>query len=233
MAGKKIGPYEVIEIGDGAWRIEEDFVRFFLVTGTQSALLVDSGIGGGDVGQVIAELTDLPVKAVVTHADFDHIAGGKKFEKTYLHPSEYESFLRQVPDAQVEALWEGDVIDLGGRSFEVILLPGHTPGSIALLDRDSGVLISGDVFSTVPVYLFGKSRSLPAYIASLEKLEAVYGGAFSELWPSHGSFPLGIDQTARQKAAALRLLAGELEGVPAPDGMPAGTYEYEGASFYY
>lgn len=32
-------------------------------------------------------------------------------------------------------LWEGTVIDLGFWKFEVILTPGHTPGSIMLLDR--------------------------------------------------------------------------------------------------
>jgi len=40
-------------------------------------------------------------------------------------------------------LEEGDRIDLGDRCFEVLHLPGHSPGSIGLLDTD-GVLISGD-----------------------------------------------------------------------------------------
>jgi glyoxylase-like metal-dependent hydrolase (beta-lactamase superfamily II) len=40
---------------------------------------------------------------------------------------------------------EGDVIDLGDRSFTVLHLPGHTPGSLNLLDTDAGVLLSGDV----------------------------------------------------------------------------------------
>jgi glyoxylase-like metal-dependent hydrolase (beta-lactamase superfamily II) len=40
---------------------------------------------------------------------------------------------------------EGDVIDLGDRSFTVLHLPGHTPGSLNVLDVDAGVLLSGDV----------------------------------------------------------------------------------------
>lgn len=39
---------------------------------------------------------------------------------------------------------EGDVIDLGDRVFRVLHLPGHSPGSIALWEADSGILFSGD-----------------------------------------------------------------------------------------
>ena len=40
---------------------------------------------------------------------------------------------------------EGDVLDLGDRAFQVLHLPGHSPGSVALFDRASGTLFSGDV----------------------------------------------------------------------------------------
>jgi len=39
---------------------------------------------------------------------------------------------------------EGDVVDLGDRQFEVLHLPGHSPGSIALWDSSDGTLIAGD-----------------------------------------------------------------------------------------
>ncbi|WP_429092854.1 MBL fold metallo-hydrolase [Aminobacter sp. BE322] len=39
---------------------------------------------------------------------------------------------------------EGDVIDLGDRSFRVLHLPGHSPGSIGLFDEHDGTLFSGD-----------------------------------------------------------------------------------------
>jgi len=40
---------------------------------------------------------------------------------------------------------EGDVLDLGNRVFQIMHLPGHSPGSIALYEKDSGCLFSGDV----------------------------------------------------------------------------------------
>jgi glyoxylase-like metal-dependent hydrolase (beta-lactamase superfamily II) len=39
---------------------------------------------------------------------------------------------------------EGDVLDLGDRAFHVLHLPGHSPGSIALYEKASGTLFSGD-----------------------------------------------------------------------------------------
>jgi glyoxylase-like metal-dependent hydrolase (beta-lactamase superfamily II) len=41
-------------------------------------------------------------------------------------------------------LRDGDVVDLGDRSFDVLHLPGHTAGSIALWDADAGLLFTGD-----------------------------------------------------------------------------------------
>jgi glyoxylase-like metal-dependent hydrolase (beta-lactamase superfamily II) len=55
-------------------------------------------------------------------------------------PERYQ--LRAAPAAQVS---EGDLVDLGDRAFRVLHLPGHTPGSIGLLDEADGVLFSGDV----------------------------------------------------------------------------------------
>jgi glyoxylase-like metal-dependent hydrolase (beta-lactamase superfamily II) len=47
-------------------------------------------------------------------------------------------------------LLDGDVIDLGDRAFEVIHVPGHSPGSIALLERATGILFSGDMVHAGP-----------------------------------------------------------------------------------
>ena len=39
---------------------------------------------------------------------------------------------------------EGDVIDLGNKAYQVLHLPGHSPGSIGLFDVKSKILFSGD-----------------------------------------------------------------------------------------
>lgn len=49
-----------------------------------------------------------------------------------------------TPTTLTGYLDEGDVIDLGNRSFKILHLPGHSPGSIGLLDSKSKELFSGD-----------------------------------------------------------------------------------------
>ena len=52
---------------------------------------------------------------------------------------------RVAPAALTGHLDEGDVIDLGDRVFRVLHLPGHSPGSIALFEAETGLFFSGDV----------------------------------------------------------------------------------------
>ena len=68
---------------------------------------------------------------------------------------------------------EGDAIDLVGRLWEVRHLPGHSPGGIALFERASGILISGDAIYDGPLIYEGPGTDLAAYEASFAKLEAL------------------------------------------------------------
>ncbi len=228
--------YEIIKIDEKSWRIEENGVRSFLFAGTDGALLVDSGFGGGDIRRAVEELSGLPVRLVNTHADGDHTGCNRLFEEVYMHPSEFAYYYNKEredssPKAEARPLWEGDIIDLGGRSFEAILIPGHTPGSLALLDRANRLLISGDSISGGPVFMFGGHRDLRAYIASLQRLRRL--GGFDVIYPSHGPFPLEADKLDKQLEGAKLLLKGELEAQAPPFDMPAKLYSNGGAAFFY
>ena len=114
-----------------------DMVRCFLLLGEREALLVDTCTGEGDLKAVVEGITKLPVTVVFTHADRDHIGAAKHFERRLMHPSEFDYYASKNEEpAAMEALWEDDILDIGTFRFEVILLPGHTPGSIALLEAD-------------------------------------------------------------------------------------------------
>lgn len=64
---------------------------------------------------------------------------------------------------------DGDRIDLGERPLEIISLPGHTPGSIAILDVNNRVLISEDPIQDGLIFMFGVQREIHAYSKSLKK----------------------------------------------------------------
>jgi glyoxylase-like metal-dependent hydrolase (beta-lactamase superfamily II) len=76
---------------------------------------------------------------------------------------------------------EGDVIDLGDRAFEVLHLPGHTPGSIGLWEKSSGVLFSGDAIYDGPLFDFLPESNIADYVETMRRLRelpvsTVHGG---------------------------------------------------------
>jgi len=227
-------PLEVLKINESAYCIEDNGVRCLLFTGTEKAMLVDTGFGvAGGLQAIVKSLTDKPVMLVLTHADPDHIGAAAEFEAAYLHPSEMPYYFKNAgPDARVFPLWEGDIIDLGGRCFEVLLIPGHTQGSIALLDRENRILVSGDSISLGPVFMFGDERCLHAYIASMEKLIGLQS-AYDTIYPAHGPLPIPSGQVQKALAAANKLLAGELSPEEPPFPLPAKMYMHEGAGFFF
>jgi glyoxylase-like metal-dependent hydrolase (beta-lactamase superfamily II) len=65
---------------------------------------------------------------------------------TTLPPAPYQSATYAVQAAPAtRILWDGDIVDLGDRQFEVIHTPGHSPGGIALWEAATGILFSGDI----------------------------------------------------------------------------------------
>ena len=80
---------------------------------------------------------------------------------------------RQQPCAQVSEIGEGDVIDLGDRAFEVLHLPGHSPGSIGLWDSPGGVLFSGDAIYDGPLLDELGDSSIDQYCVTMERLMAL------------------------------------------------------------
>lgn len=210
--------HEVIRMDDRTWRIEDGpIVRFFLIAGAEKAVLLDSGMTTGNAREIAEELTDLPLMLVNTHADPDHLAGCESFDTCYMHPAEEGNFRFQGKTGNFEPLADGDVIDLGGRTLEVVHIPGHTPGSIALLDVERRVLYSGDTVQDGQIFLFGPQRDVAAYRESLKKLDAMTD-RFDAIYPSHASIPV-----ANELISKLYEVSGHLTD---------GTYELKDAEFH-
>jgi glyoxylase-like metal-dependent hydrolase (beta-lactamase superfamily II) len=76
---------------------------------------------------------------------------------------------------------EGDPIELGDRRFEVLHLPGHSPGSIGLWEERTGVLFSGDAIYDGPLLDELPDSDVEAYVATMKRLRelpvtVVHGG---------------------------------------------------------
>nr|MCR5178683.1 MBL fold metallo-hydrolase [Lachnospiraceae bacterium] len=135
---------ETIKINDNTWRFEDDGVRFFLFCGSEKAALIDSGMKTPDALELARGITALPIIMINTHADPDHISGNGMFNEFFMSPDEEENYRENGGKGTLLPIHEGDVIDLGDRPLRIIDIPGHTPGSIAILDEKNRVLISGD-----------------------------------------------------------------------------------------
>ena len=202
-------------------------VRMFLFEGEDEALLVDAGFGGGDLKAFCATLTDKPVRRVVlTHADPDHTGCCGQFETVLLHPAEYDRCRNKnkLDFSAVRPLWEGEKLRIGARELEVLLIPGHTPGSIALLDRENRMLIGGDTVQNGGIFMFGEGRSLPAFVASIDKLLAL-GDVFDLCYASHGEPTVPRDILPQLRQGALDVMAGKIPAQEPPRPMPCKFYD--------
>lgn len=70
-------------------------------------------------------------------------------------------------------LQEGEIVDLGNRAFEVLHLPGHSPGSIGLYERSTQMLFSGDAIYDGPLLDTLPDSDVGAYRRTMERLLAL------------------------------------------------------------
>lgn len=225
---------EIIQMNDDTWRIEDAGVRFFLLAGKEKALLIDSGMQVHNAKEIAEGLVNLPIELLNTHGDMDHVGSNDEFASFYMNPAEASNYYNtNKKSGTIIPVTDGDVIDLGGRELEIITLPGHTPGSIAVLDKKNRVLISGDPIQDGDIFMFGVQREMHAYLLSLKKLEK-FNDHFDSIYPSHGTFPIGPEIIPALYDGAVRVMAGEVEGSDVEfHGVKIKRYDVGVAAFLY
>jgi len=81
-------------------------------------------------------------------------------------PAEY----RVTPTSVTRTVDEGDIIDLGDRHFEVLHLPGHSPGSIGLFEATTETLFSGDAIYDGPLLDELPESNIQDYVRTMKRL---------------------------------------------------------------
>lgn len=146
--------YDIQFIKPGLFYIEDfNSDSIYVVEGKDKALVIDTGLGGGDFISMVKTLTKLPLELAVTHAHLDHMMNSDCFDKFYLSEREmplFDHYMESMPRntsviEDVMPIKDGDIIDLGGGvEIEVLELPGHTPGSVVFIDRSHNACFTGD-----------------------------------------------------------------------------------------
>jgi glyoxylase-like metal-dependent hydrolase (beta-lactamase superfamily II) len=236
---------------------QSEEVISYLITGSARAILFDTGMGIGDMRLAVSGLTRLPVMVLNSHTHNDHVGGNWQFDdvrdmdtaftrenakgsaadaQAELAPGEVCGALPQGFDSKSYATkpwritsWirDGDRIDLGGRAVEILATPGHTPDSIALLDRENGLLFSGDTFYPAEIYLYRPETDLDAYERSMQRLAGLAAQVRLVL-PSHNVPVADPEMLARVLAAFREVRAGKVKAVRRQGWV---VYEFDRFSF--
>ena len=229
--------YTVQKIAENIWSLDQKGVRAFLLVGADRAILVDTCFGG-NILSACRSVTQNPITLITTHSDGDHIGCDQQFPQQYLHSAEfgrYES--RGKGELHAMPVEEGDVFSVGDFRLEVIWIPGHTPGSIALLDRKHHFLISGDTVQNGCIFMHGDGRDLQTFRNSIAKLTQMWQeGLFDTVYPAHGDAVVKAQILADHLALAEDVLGGNaIPAGPAPDWFPetVKVYRHGRAQMYY
>lgn len=236
---------------------QSEEVISYLIVGTKKALLFDTGMGISNMRKLVEGLTKLPVSVLNSHTHNDHIGDNWRFNDIYGMDTDFTraNAKGSSKDAQAELapselcgalpadfnakeyvtrpfhishwLHDGDKIALGGRTLDVIATPGHTPDSIALLDRQNGLLWTGDTFYAGPIYLYRPETDLDAYVASVKKLAALIP-KLQLLLPAHNE-PVADPDYLPQVAAAIQEVSSGKRKTTVQNGTT--VYAFPGFSF--
>ena len=194
MGVKKIGEIVMIQLAD----IDSNV---YLIGDT----VIDTGTGFNftrlrDVLRVFKMPMDTVKRIINTHYHFDHIGGNGYFTgaEIWIHEADSSVLENGDPETSVaeffggkmhkmkisRKLKDGDKIVLGSSEFEIVHVPGHTPGSICLYDKKQKLLITGDtVFSNG----IGRSDLEGGDFEQLKKsLEKLSKMDIQKILPGHG-----------------------------------------------
>ena len=221
--------WEAWEIAPGTWQILSSGDYHYLLAGEGEAIAIDTGYGAGDLREYLEVLCGLPVKAVInTHDHFDHTANNCYFDEVYLAYETVPLATRPFPSFKsvsfprnynTRVVTDGDIIPLPGRELEIIKIPDHAAGSIAILDRRERILFSGDEFMPFGKWLNGTAEN---FLRNMKKVMA-HRHEFDRLCGGPGIME-AVEADIHFEAAELMLSGQVGEDTPA---RPAPTVENE------
>ena len=130
---------------------------------SKRAVVIDPGGDLPDIEQAIAQAGVTVEKIWLTHGHLDHVGGAADLKARLNVPVEgphrADQFLLEHVEESARAygltgmknvtpdrwLAEGDTVAIGDLSFAVLHCPGHSPGSVAFVNKEQRLAIVGDV----------------------------------------------------------------------------------------
>ncbi|MGI6334218.1 MAG: MBL fold metallo-hydrolase [Saccharofermentanales bacterium] len=206
------GSYMSWKLNENTWIINfmNGSQNMYLLEGREKALLIDTGWGAGNLRALVEKLTSKPVIVTNTHGHLDHSGGNGEWEEVLMlpgsegdlftcHRSPFDVSKLPFPDYVRKIVKDGDRVELGGRTIELIDISAHSNGSLAYLDRGAGFLFVGDELESaqvlmyeteaIPGYAFDLDARLRAHHKNMLRLRALEG-QWNTLLPAHNGAPI-------------------------------------------
>lgn len=203
----------------------------YLLNGANCSLLIDTGLGICNIYDEVIKLTDNPVIAVATHIHWDHIGGHKYFPDFYAHVDELNWLSGEFPltteqikgmvvdrcdlpegydvdnyeffqGTPTRVLKDNDVINIGGRSLQVLHTPGHSPGHMCFYEKERGYLFTGDLVYKDTLFAYYPSTDPEAYLKSIERVASL---PVNRVFPAHHSLDIQSEILLRMRYAFRQL----------------------------
>lgn len=215
----------------------------YLILGENRALLIDTFVGIGNLKQFVNKLTDLPITVALSHGHVDHAMGAPEFEEVYLNPLDLpiykkmcdietrlnylemtlpcslnddikKTLLKPEPDYPFKTLKDGQVFDLGGLHVSSYAFPGHTPGMMAFLIEEEGILIVGDACNN-GTFLFDEDASdVESYQKSVRSIKEHLEGKYDRVFISHQYIEVSADILDNMLEVCQSILDGDADDLP-------------------
>lgn len=215
--------FQAKEVLKNTWLITSHGSTSYLCAGDEKGIVVDTGDSYGNLREFCEKLCGKPVTAALnTHGHFDHTGLNGYFDRAYMgekaaviakEPNGGQPIERYPVDYEIVTVDDGFVLDIGGRTFEAIRMDGHSPDSIAWLDRENRILFTGDnLAAMVPLEYkcVDPQPSMTLYVMSVAKLLA-RRDEYDWVAYGHGQELAGADMVNHAMVAALRALDGETD----------------------
>jgi len=171
----------------------------YLVEGDESACLIDTGDGFGNIKEYVDSLTEKKYIVVLTHGHIDHANGAGLFDEVYMSSKDEVVYklhssleMRQLRFSENEAtkdipveeynpirtkaflpLVDKQEFDLGGVTLQVVATPGHTPGMSMILINEEKVILFGDGCGQQVLLFDDYSSTISEYLVSLNYVKSL------------------------------------------------------------
>lgn len=212
----------------------------YLLVGTRSALLFDTGPGVYSIHDVAHKLTHLPVLVLPSHLHFDHVGRIEEFStialvstpelrrqaandvlsestEQYLLPGKHEFRVSRWLSA-------GETLDLGEHRITILSTPGHTPDSVSLVDSDRHRIFTGDLLNRNFTLANVPGSDIHRMAESAARIARIASGG-STVYEGHSERPITADEFKRASERFAAIASGRGEWHPVClDGVPAREY---------